>query len=124
VVDSQVNFYYPKKIFVLMRLEEFKQEAELVTDNERYRIYDLRMERIVLSLTELKPTQATRGHSHEGVEEVYLFIQGQGKMQLGDEEFEVRGGDIVPIPDGVFHRVFNPTSRFLKFFCVFEKYER
>jgi mannose-6-phosphate isomerase-like protein (cupin superfamily) len=107
-----------------MQLEEFKQKAQLVADNERYRIYDLRMERLVLSLTELKPTQATRGHSHKGVEEVYLFIQGQGKMQLGDKKFEVKKGDIVAIPDGMFHRVFNPTQRFLKFFCVFEKYER
>jgi mannose-6-phosphate isomerase-like protein (cupin superfamily) len=82
------------------------------------------MKRLVLSLTELKPTQETKGHSHEGVEEVYLFIQGQGKMQLGKEKFEVKKGDVVPIPDGVFHKVYNPTKDFLKFFCVFEKYER
>ena len=107
-----------------MNLKEFKQKSKLVKDNERYRIYDYVMQRIVISLTELKPNQETRGHFHKGIEEVYYFIQGRGRMQLGEKFMEVKEGDIVPIPDGAFHKVFNPSNEELKFLCVFEKYER
>jgi mannose-6-phosphate isomerase-like protein (cupin superfamily) len=107
-----------------MKLEEFKKKAELTKDNEVYRIYDYKMERITLSITELKPHQETRGHDHSGVEEVYYFLKGKGKMQIEKKIIDVEEGDIVPIPDGKFHKVFNPSDKELKFFCIFEKYER
>jgi len=107
-----------------MKLDEFKQKAELAKDDERYKIYDYKMERIVVSLTELHPHQETRGHNHPGIEEVYYFIEGKGKIQVGEKVMEVEEGDIILISDGKFHKVFNPNNGELKFFAIFEKYER
>jgi len=41
-------------------------------------------------------------------------------MTLGEESFHVASGDVVLIPDGVFHKVINPTTEHLYFVCVFD----
>lgn len=108
-----------------LNLETLKQNAKLAKSNERYNIYDLKLEHLVLSLTELHPNQETRGHEHSDVEEVYYFLSGSGKMKLGEEEFEVKKDDIVTIPLGEFHKISNTSGEEeLSFLCIFEKYER
>ena len=32
-------------------------------------------------------------------------------MQIDDAKFEVKQGDVIPVPDGAFHRVFNIRMR-------------
>lgn len=87
-------------------------------------VYTLRdnteLKNLVLSQTILHVNQQTNGHHHTGQEEVYFFMYGQGRMIVGEEEFEVEGGDIVLIPDGLFHKVFNTGESDLVFNCVFD----
>ena len=46
-------------------------------------------------------------------------------MQLDNDIFKVKAGDIVLIPDGTYHRVYNDMhDKNLEFICVFQKYER
>jgi mannose-6-phosphate isomerase-like protein (cupin superfamily) len=47
-------------------------------------------------------------------EEVYFVIEGVGEMCLGDEVREVRAGQLVYIPSGVFHQLSNKGSTPLK----------
>ena len=96
--------------------------GEVVKDNETYILKDNKiLNNLVVSSTDLKAGQSTRGHSHPGQEEVYYFISGTGEMELNDKRFNVQGGDVVLIPDGAFHRVHNGTSNSpLYFVCVFD----
>ena len=98
--------------------------GEVVKDNETYLLKDNKtLKNLVLSSTLLYREQSTRGHRHAGQEEVYIFIQGRGKMIVGnetDEPFNVSAGDIVLIPDGDFHRVINDGEINLLFNCVFD----
>ena len=41
-------------------------------------------------------------------------------MLLDDDEFEVKAGDVVLIPDGAFHRVYNDSGEPFYFVCVFD----
>ena len=66
------------------------------------------------------PFKQTTGHNHSGQEEVYFFVSGSGRMLLDDEEFDVKAGDVVLIPDGAFHRVINNTGEPFYFVCVFD----
>jgi len=94
--------------------------GEIIKDNETYVLQDNKLLKdLVVSSTFLKPNQSTRGHNHPGQEEVYYFVSGSGRMQIDDEVFDVKDGSVVLIPDGVFHRVFNPTEKPLYFVCVF-----
>lgn len=98
--------------------------GEVVKDNETYLLKDNKtLKNLVLSSTLLYRNQSTRGHRHPGQEEVYIFVQGYGKMIVGEEDSEpflVTPGTIVLIPDGAFHRVINDGDSNLLFNCVFD----
>ncbi len=96
--------------------------GEVVKDNETYVLKDNKtLNNLVLSSTDLKPGQSTRGHSHPGQEEVYYFVGGSGEMEVGEDRFQVQTGDVILIPDGAFHRVHNRrTDSTLYFVCVFD----
>lgn len=100
--------------------------GELIRDTEVYQVIDNNfLNNLTLSKTILYPLQRTGGHSHEGLEEVYFFQSGDGRMQLDDEFIQVKGGDIVLIPAGAYHRVYNDMiDEDLEFVCVFQRYER
>ena len=106
-------------------LEKFKEVAELVKSDETYDIHDLKMEHLVVSTTLLHAGKETKGHKHPGQEEeVYLCLEGSGKMQIGEETAAFVKGDLVTIPAGSFHKVINGSDEDLLFLCVFEKYTR
>lgn len=98
--------------------------GEVVKSNETYVLKDNHtLGNLVLSSTLLYRGQQTRGHRHSGQEEVYFFVQGNGKMIVGDENSEpfiVNAGDVVLIPDGAFHRVINDGEMHMMFNCVFD----
>ena len=41
-------------------------------------------------------------------------------MELDDQLIDVKQGDVIPIHDGVFHKVYNNTDEDLYFVCVFD----
>lgn len=103
-------------------LGEFPKVAKLVKSDERYDVYDFKMENLVVSMTLLHNGKETTGHSHDEADEVYLFADGRGEIQLKDKKHKVKKNDIVVIPRGHFHKVFNTSDGDLIFVCVFEKY--
>ena len=106
----------------MSKLHIYDIGGEIVKDNETYILKDNKtLKNLVVSSTELKPGKSTRGHKHEGQEEVYYFVSGVGEMELDDKKFAVQGGDVVLIEDGVFHRVHNiGKHQELYFVCVFD----
>ncbi|MDF1569330.1 MAG: cupin domain-containing protein [Spirochaetaceae bacterium] len=48
-------------------------------------------------------------------EEAYFVLDGVGEMCLGEEIREIRGGQAVYIPSGVYHQITNIRSKPLKF---------
>ncbi len=104
---------------------DFHKVFERIRSDDIYDVYDLKfINNATLSITEQHPGKKTRGHSHEKSKEVYLFLEGSGEIQVGDERFPVKKDDIVLVPAGKFHRVFNTGKTILRFLNVFENYER
>jgi len=56
-------------------------------------------------------------HYHGTSEEIYLFTDGAGRMQLGDDEFDVRAGDCVVIAPGVRHKLWAAGDVALVLLC-------
>ena len=95
--------------------------GEVIKDNAQYLLKDNAFgKNLILSSTFLRANQSTNGHTHSGQEEVYMFIKGEGEMQIDDERFPVKAGDVICIEDGEFHRVFNTGHFGLYFVCVFD----
>ena len=104
-----------------MKIGLYDIGGEVIKDDDTYLLKDNKtLNNLVLSSTELRAKKSTRGHRHEGQEEVYYFVSGTGEMELDDEKFLVQGGDVVLIKDGVFHRVHNTSNNPLYFVCVFD----
>jgi glucose-6-phosphate isomerase len=87
-----------------------------------------RLKRLIVCLNFLYPGKVnreykmTRGHSHNA-EEVYLFLNGKGKIILGKRVFPVKKGDIVTVPANVWHRTVNTGKDKLIYLTIFERHE-
>ena len=94
--------------------------GELIKDTDVYTLNDNRLlKQLVLSSTLLRAGKNTTGHRHVGQEEVYYFIDGEGTMEVDHRVFPVKGGDVILIEDGEFHKVYNTGHLRLNFMCVF-----
>ncbi len=106
-----------------MKKEQYKKIAKLIRSNEVYDVYDHPvLDHLNLSMTELHPGKETSGHSHEGIDEIYFFVLGNGRIQIGENSQDCEAGEVYTIPGGAFHKVFNTSDKELIFWCVFEKY--
>lgn len=104
-----------------LKLNDYNIGGEIVEDNDTYLLKDNKtLNNLILSSTCLYRGQSTRGHNHEGQEEVYFFVQGTGVMIVDQERFRIQKGDVVLIPNGAFHRVINDGEMNLVFNCVFD----
>ena len=64
---------------------------------------DLGCERIGLALEGVKPNRRQAfGHRHEEDEEVYVVIDGSGRMRLGEDLIEVGPLDAIRVAPGVW----------------------
>ncbi|MBT3342082.1 MAG: cupin domain-containing protein [Gemmatimonadetes bacterium] len=61
-------------------------------------------------------THSSLGHHyHEAGEEVFVVLEGQGRMTVGDSTFDVGPGSVTYQPIGVGHGLYNPHDEDLVF---------
>jgi mannose-6-phosphate isomerase-like protein (cupin superfamily) len=63
------------------------------------------------------PGAETIEHFHHSSEEIYRFASGSGRMRLGDEQNEVSAADVVMIPPGTRHKLWNTGGEPLVVLC-------
>mgnify|MGYP003347204350 CR=1 FL=1 len=104
-----------------MKIGLYDIGGEVIKNDDTYLLKDNKtLNNLILSSTELRAKKSTRGHRHEGQEEVYYFVSGTGEMELDGDRFTVAPGDTVLIKDGVYHRVYNTGAVDMYFVCVFD----
>ena len=57
-------------------------------------------------------------HYHPVAEESYYILKGHAKMVLGQEEATLKPGQIVLIPPGTNHKIYNAGKETLEFLVV------
>ena len=70
-----------------------------------------------LAEARLPPGASTTGHHHVTTEEIYYVLEGEGTMQIDDQQCPVRSGDAIAIPPGAYHQITNTGTVILKFLC-------
>ena len=108
-----------------MKINLNGEDSKIIKQNETYTLIDnTDLNGLIVSKTILHPLKETGGHNHEGQEEVYQFVSGYGTMVVGTDVHLVGPGDVVLIPDGAFHKVWNTSiykaNQPLIFICVFD----
>jgi len=69
----------------------------------------------MLNWSYLKPGRAFRPHYHQDMDEVFIILTGQVMMRCDSEEIKLTAGDVVVVPAGVTHSMFNPTKSQVKY---------
>lgn len=60
---------------------------------------------------------STQEHYHAKTEEIYFITAGCGRMRIEEEEAEVKAGDVIAIPPGRKHKLWNTGSEPLTLLC-------
>lgn len=81
-------------------------------------------QRLKMGYTTIYPTGTTTGHSHDDMEEVYFVISGEGTMVVGDEEYDIKPGDGLYVPPGLFHTTKQKGNQPLQVLWVTGKIDR
>ena len=66
----------------------------------------------------LPPGTSIGYHRHDGVQEAYLVMSGDGRVTVDDETAEVGRGDVIPNRLGGAHGIYNHTAADLELFVV------
>ena len=102
-----------------MKYENFDVGGDIVKQDDRYIVKDnTSLDKLIVGSTELFAGQSTTGHKHAH-EEIYTFVRGTGVIELDDERFDVKPGDVILIKSNVFHRVHAHLDGDLYFICMF-----
>ena len=83
--------------------------VSVANDNSSY--LDLRM-------SSYAPKAYVQRHVHDAKEQVYLFVEGEGLLEIGDERKVVRPQSFVFLPPGVPHALYNTGTVNLVFYVI------
>lgn len=65
----------------------------------------------MINWSTLLPGKSFRRHYHEAMDEVFIILDGEVEMTLGDEKARLGRGDTVVIPEKMVHVMKNLTDR-------------
>ena len=68
---------------------------------------------LAVTWVEGEPGSEQAVHSHDGREQVYVIVQGNGAMRVGDEVEEVGPGTAILVPPGTDHSIRNTGQEIL-----------
>lgn len=61
-------------------------------------------------LWRLRPGQASTKHRHQREEELYVLLEGRGRIRVGEEALELEPLDALVVEPGTVRQVFNDTA--------------
>lgn len=71
-----------------------------------------------LAIARVEAGVTTQLHALKGLTETYIVIEGKGRMEVGDETFNIEAGDQVVIPPNCPQRITALDNQQLRFYCL------
>ena len=62
-------------------------------------------ETIALGYVSISKGESTQTGFHDDEEEIYVILKGEAKLILGDEESNIKEGDVVYVPRNTTHKM-------------------
>jgi mannose-6-phosphate isomerase-like protein (cupin superfamily) len=94
------------------------EKETLANDNFRKVLYTAKHSQLVLM--SLKPNEDIGMEIHEENDQFFRFEQGQGKVIIDGNEYEVSDGSAIVVPAGAEHNVLNVSdSEDLKLYTIY-----
>jgi mannose-6-phosphate isomerase-like protein (cupin superfamily) len=93
---------------------------KLTLENENFRKVMYTTNHSQLVLMSLKPLEEIGFEVHEGNDQFFRFEQGNGKVIIDGNEYEVTPSEAIVVPAGAKHNVINVSdSEALKFYTIY-----
>lgn len=91
-------------------MEKFRNISEAIqfTPDKMGKNSLFETDRLFCDLYCFDPGQAQTPHTHDGSDKIYFVVNGRGLFRIGQEEKELREGEIAMAPSGQRHGVSNP----------------
>jgi quercetin dioxygenase-like cupin family protein len=90
-------------------LPRFSEAEVRIVDGARSHLFrdgrDLGCREAGSNVGEIEAGARQRSHAHADDEQVYIVIQGEGKVSAGKEAADVSRGDLVAIPPNPVHEI-------------------
>ena len=93
--------------------------AELARRNEDFRRVLFTTERSQLVLMAIRAGEEIGEETHDGVDQVLAFVDGEGEAVLGGSSRPVRAGSVVVVPAGTRHNFITRGDAPLKLYTVY-----
>jgi mannose-6-phosphate isomerase-like protein (cupin superfamily) len=95
----------------MQRVKESEQEYRDVDSGVKYL---MRGPKVDWGVILLKPDRWLGGHYHKEVEEIFYFLEGQGKVYVNGTEYAIEAGDAVRMEASDKHDIHNDGDQPLK----------
>ncbi len=101
---------------------QYKHIEQLARDNEYFRKVLFTNKHSQVVLMSVKPGEDIGLEVHH-VDQILVFVQGQGAALVGGEEKQVTAGDMVDVPAGTEHNFTNTGTEDLRLYTVYAPVE-
>jgi mannose-6-phosphate isomerase-like protein (cupin superfamily) len=93
--------------------------TELARRNENFRQVLFTTGRSQLVLMAIRAGEEIGEETHDDVDQVLAFVEGEGEAVLGGERLPVRAGSVVVVPAGTRHNFITKGEATLKLYTVY-----
>jgi mannose-6-phosphate isomerase-like protein (cupin superfamily) len=93
--------------------------VQMARENSQFRKVIMTGEKMQVVLMAIPPGGEIGAETHEGHDQVLIFVAGTGKAQIGDTVTSVGEGHLSFVPSGAFHNFINDGAGPLKLFTMY-----
>jgi mannose-6-phosphate isomerase-like protein (cupin superfamily) len=93
--------------------------VELAKANDEFRKVILTGENTQVVLMAIPEGEEIGAETHEGHDQVLIFVAGRGTARIGDSEVEVGPGDLSFVASGTYHNFINTGKGALKLYTMY-----
>jgi mannose-6-phosphate isomerase-like protein (cupin superfamily) len=90
-----------------MNVKDLGKVAEFSSEKMK-KVNLFETERVLCDVYCLEPGQAQKAHTHDGQDKIYMVLNGQAKVKVGNDEQILAKNQIVIASSGEDHGVTNP----------------
>lgn len=92
---------------------------ELAKQNDNFRKVVKTGKNCQVVLMKLKPGEDIGNEVHETIDQILVFVEGEGKAKVGDKEFDLKPGVMSFVDAGAWHNFTNTGTGDMKLYTVY-----
>jgi mannose-6-phosphate isomerase-like protein (cupin superfamily) len=93
--------------------------AKMAKENTKFRTVVMTGDNLQVVLMAIPEGGEIGAETHEGHDQVLIFVEGSGKAKIGETVSPVSAGHLSFVPSGAFHNFINDGKGFLKLFTMY-----